>query len=625
MSFTNLLDTPFYSGSGGLSDQVPWPWPIAIDGRPFAIDLAHYTWDIPDMLRASFDSSDRPGEGTFEVRGVWRRVYQDWSLGAGQKYADPAKQTSVDETRQFDTSRGVDCWTAREISLLPDTEPFNTGLQGPDLLLALGDWLYMVVGGFVARTHNPEAASPTIQTVVSALGGISDITTDGATVYIATGSGIRTHASGDASPTIADHAGTAGTAACAADVLEWANGWLIAGIGGQLASIDIAGTLTNINTRPVTGWTWTAVVGAPNAIYAGGQAAGSACIYSIGIDQTTGGLAPAVYAGELPVGESLTALAYYGSVLMVGTSKGFHVAQIGAGNTLSIGPLVPTNSAVRCFAPEANFVWFGWTAYDTTFGGIGRANLGEFTDNLLPAYASDLMTVTANAVTSVARFQGRTYFGVATEGLYRPQADGSLVADATISLGRLEWGTSVAKTFLGAEIVTEPLQGSFTATLEDETGGLTPIGGRFGVQSTGRGNLLGSGLGTNSNFYGVHLALARSATDPTVGPVLRTVTARALAIPKTTRTWQLPIFAEDHVNPGEENGPIFSQDVNDIWDFFINLRNSGRPVIYQEGLKGHHLVIVRSVALPEGESRTWSSRREAVQGTLLVTLSSAED
>jgi len=332
-----------------------------------------------------------------------------------------------------------------------------------------------------------------------------------------------------------------------------------------------------------------------------------------------------VYAGELPVGESLTALAYYGSVLMIGTSKGFHVAQIGAGNTLAIGPLIPTAQPVLCFAPEANFVWFGWSQYDSTFGGVGRANLAEFTDNLLPAYASDLMTVTPRAVTSVARFEGHTYFGVDGEGLYREASDGSVVRTARISLGRLEWGTSVAKTFLGAEIVTEPLAGSFTATLEDETGDLTPIGGRFSPESTGRGNLLGSGLGTNSNFYGLHLLLTRDAVDTTVGPVLRTVTARALAIPKSTRTWALPIIATDEVNPDEENGPAFAQDVAGMWDFFITLRNSGRPVIFQEGLKGHHLVIVRSVALLEGEARDWSRSREAVQGTLLVTVSSAED
>jgi len=290
VSFATLFDSPFYTGSGGLSDQVPWPWPIAIDGRPFAIDLAHYTWDIPDMLRASFDSSDRPGEGTFEVRGVWRRVYQDWSLGAGQLYADPAKQTSADETRQFDTSRGIDPWTARELSLLPDTESFNNAIVGPDLLLALGDWLYMVVGGWVSRTHNPQDPSliGEIETVVQNLAGITDITTDGATVYIATESGIRIHHAVDVSPTIADYPGAAGSTDV--DVLQWANGWLIAGVGGQLASIDTAGTLTNINTRPVLGWTWAAVVGAPNAIYAGGQASGSACIYSVGIDQATGGL-----------------------------------------------------------------------------------------------------------------------------------------------------------------------------------------------------------------------------------------------------------------------------------------------------------------------------------------------
>lgn len=617
MSFTTLLDTPFFTGAGGLSDQVPWPWPIAIDGHPFAIDLAHYSWSVPDMMRTSFDSSDRPGEGTFETKGVWRRIYSDWSLGAGQIYADPST-SDKNATRQFTSSLGLDPWTPRQLSFLPATERFRTG-GSPTLLLSLGAYLYLVTGGLFERTTNPQAAVPTFQTVVSNLANIHDMTTDGNTVYIATTGAIWTHDSTAASPTVTQMGHDAQT--YSASLIEWANGWLIAASGPELANFAADGTKTVILTKPTTGFVWTAVVGAPNAIYAGGQASDIGCIYSIALDPNTGGLGAPIYAGELPRGETLSSLAYYGTFLLIGTNKGFHEAQIGTGNALNIGPLIPTPLPVQAMCAEANFVWYSWSDYDNTHTGIGRANLGEDVDTLLPAYASDLMSAGSGSVTSIARFGEHTYFSVDGSGLYREASDGSVVATAECRFGRLEWGTQAAKTFLGAEIITEPLAGTFTATLEDETGRSTPIGGRVEQSTTGRGNLLGSGLGTNSNFYDLVVDFVRGS-DTLAGPILRNITARALPMPTSTRTWQLPIVCTDHVSLDGQTSEA-SQSPKEIQGFFLNLRTTGRPVIYQEA-DDRHLVVVRSVDLPDGGATQWSHDHSAAQGTLIVTLASAE-
>lgn len=624
MSFSTLLDTPFFTGSGGLSDQVPYPWPIAIDGHPFAVDLTHYSWDIPDMMRVSFDSSDRPGEGTFETKGVWRRAYQDWSLGTGQIYADPAKSTDKDATRQFTSSRGIDCWTPRQFSLLPDTELLSLGASGvPTLTFALGQYLYIVLGALILRMTDPQDATPTHQITNPAIAGLTDITTDGNTIYIASTSGIWLLDSADMSNQANLMDNDAQT--YDADVIEFANGFLLAAHGPELATFDVTGTKTTLETRTQTNWAWSAIVGAPNAIYAGGGPADRSCIYSISIDPTTGGLAPAIYAGELPRGEALTCLNYYGSVIAIGTTKGFHIASIGSGNSLNIGPLIATPQPVLAMCADANFLWFSWSNIDATHTGCGRANLGEFTDTLLPAYAEDVMTTGPGVIRSIARFNGHTYFTVDNVGLYRETHDGSLVPTATIRMGRLEWGTVAAKTYLGAEIVSEPLNGSFTAIIEDELGIQTAIGGRAGQSSTGRGTLMGSGLGTNSNFYDTILNLTRSENDPTLGPVMRAITARALPLPRETQTWTLPIIATDKVVPnGDAAETEQSQSVKDMWDFFIDLRASGRPVIYQTG-DDRILVIVRSVSLPDGGASNWSSGRTAVQGTLLVTIASCEN
>lgn len=626
MSFTATFDVPFFTGAGGLSDQVPNPWPIAIDGHPFALDLEHYSWDLPDMMRQSFDNSDRPGEGSFEVHGVWRRIYADWSLGAGQIYADPSKATAKDDTRQFTSSLGINPWTLRQISLQPDVELYGDGTgRTPIFLFALGPWLYVLDGSLLARTRDPQAAVPVYEDITPAINGVLDVTTDGNTVYLTTTSGVWTHDSSDVNLTASLMAGTAGTPAGAGNVIQWANGWLILGKGATLSSISTAGptlgTLTTINTRPTVGWQWTAIVGAPNAIYAGGQSADNACIYAIGLDTNTGGLGTATYAGELPKGEQVKSLTYYGQIMMIGTNKGWHVAQIQGSNVLDIGPLIPTPNPVECMVPDANFVWYGWTNYDSGHTGLGRANLGEFTTTLQPAYASDLMFAGTGRVTSVARFDGHTYFSVDEQGIYREAADGSLVPTATIRFGRLEWGTMAAKTFLGAEIVTEPLNGSFTAVLEDETGVQKAIGGRVTPGTTGRQTLLGAGLGTNSNFYDMIVTFSRDHEDPTKGPVMRAITSRALPMPTATRTETLPIINRTDVSPSPDT--TATQDVRANIAFLLDLRVSGRPVIYQKGDQ-RTLVVVRSVAMPDGGAGQWTDQRNEIQGTLMVTVASAE-
>lgn len=626
MSFSTLFDTPFFTGSGGLSDQVPWPWPLAIDGHPFELDLAHFSWTLPDMMRQSFDSSDRPGEGSFEVKGVWRRIYSDWSLGAGQIYADPAKSTAKDDTRQFTSSLGINPWTPRQLSLLPNVEQYGSALGNtPVTLLALGRWLYVLDGSLLARTLDPHTQNPTYDNITPAINGAIDVTTDGNTVYVSTTSGIWAHDSSDVNLTVSLMGGTAGTSAGAGQVIQWANGWLLLGKGHVLSSVAANGTMTAV-TLPgvisVTGFQWSAICGAPNAIYAGGGSADNHCIYAIGIDQTTGGLGVATYAAELPKGEALTSLTYYGQIMMVGTSKGFHVAQVASGNALDIGPLIPTPNPVECMVPDANFIWYGLTNWDATHTGLGRANLGEFTGTLLPAYATDIMLSGTGRVTSAARFAGHTYFSVDQLGIFRESADGTLVATATVRFGRLEWGTMAAKTFLGAEIVTEPLNGTFSAVLEDETGKQTSIGGRENPGTTGRQTLLGAGLGTNSNFYDLIVTFERDHQDRTVGPVLRAITERALPMPTATRTWQLLIVCSDEVTLGDSQ--LRQQDVKELQSFLLDLRVSGRPVIQQLGYD-RDLVVVRSVSLPQGEATQWSENRTAMQGNLLVTTASAEE
>lgn len=622
-TIVGVFDDVFSEAGAGGTQQVPFPWPIAVDGRPFSIDLAHYGWEIPDMVRQAIDFSARPGEQSFDTGGVWFRTAGDWSLGAGQAYLD-ADGASV---RRFFSSRGIDPWTRRELRLLPATElvasltSTNTTLR----LVPIGARLYLMDGEAQAlyRTTNPQAVSPVLTNITGGPpSAFVDVTTDGNKVYVATVSGIYTHDT--AGSTMAPYGGAA--SAVVAQLIEYANGFLFVGVAGALKTVAAAGGVTLVKDHFNSAFVWSAVCGTPSFVYAGGQGTDLAELYRIGIDPATGGLTVPVLAGTLPRGEQLRAISFYAGSLLLGTSKGLRLAQIAASGDLSIGPLVTTGVDVRCAFAEAEYVWFGWTNYDADHTGVGRANLSEFTVAEKPAYASDLMADATGTVVDVARFGDRTYFAVAGSGWWRQERLGRTVDSGVIRLGNLEWGTFEPKTFLGVELITEPLEGTVTVDLTDDAGDTETLGVHASQGSTGLGRTLGAGLGRLSTFFELTLTLGRSTDvtlDPSTSPVLRLLTARGLPVPRQIQRWTLPIICTDKVRIGAGENQEASQDVARTREFFVALRRDARAVLYQEG-QLQHLVMVRRVWIEPGLVTQWSAQRHGLQGTLMVQLDSAE-
>jgi hypothetical protein len=364
-------------------------------------------------------------------------------------------------------------------------------------------------GRTLKRAANPESAVPSLTTITGApAANFVDLTTDGGTIYLAATTGIYKHVVSGTS--MVAYGGAASTTV--ATILRFCDGWLLCGVANVLSRIDAAGALAVVKTHPTAGFNWTAIVGAPNGIFAGGQADDIAEIFHIDFDPTTGGLAVPIHAGELPRGEFLRSLAYYESNLLIGTSKGFRLGDIQADGSLIVGPLIATSTEVLCAYGESKFVWFGWSNYDGTHTGVGRANLAEFRSRAQPAYASDLMApALQGSVTDVCRFNDRTYFAVSGSGFWQEEPNGNLVASGTVKFGKVEWGTFEPKTFLGLQLVTLPLIGQVSATLTDDAGATVNIGTLSNTGTTGLGVLLGAGLGVLSTFFEVELTLERPA------------------------------------------------------------------------------------------------------------------
>ena len=109
----------FYTGTGTTS-LVPDVFPVALNGRPYMVDLRsnRFTRQFDMRVREQSDQSTSPGEQSISPQGFWRRGESSWHFGAGQPKADVAGALDY----RFATSKGVNPWTKGQVSLLNATK-----------------------------------------------------------------------------------------------------------------------------------------------------------------------------------------------------------------------------------------------------------------------------------------------------------------------------------------------------------------------------------------------------------------------------------------------------------------------------------------------------------------------
>jgi hypothetical protein len=109
-----------FSSATGASQLVPDVFPVAINGRPYMLDMAsnQFNRQYDARVRDSVDQSTEPGEGAINPQGLWRRSQSSWHYGAGQQYSD----SSDSEAFRFYESKGLNVWDRGKLTLLPDTQ-----------------------------------------------------------------------------------------------------------------------------------------------------------------------------------------------------------------------------------------------------------------------------------------------------------------------------------------------------------------------------------------------------------------------------------------------------------------------------------------------------------------------
>lgn len=585
--FHSPFHTSFFAGAGS-SPQVPHPYPVAIDGHPYAVVLdpqqvgvwgARFKDNALPFLRSQADQSATPGEQSISPEGFWRRSQESWISGSGQRMQD--RKTSIDN--RFYTSKGINPWTPYQLSLLNDTTlkraSSATGLQ----LVINGTDIYMIDGTTLMRSTDSMA---TWVAVTGITGTPVSVCSDGTTVYVATATAIYSVTTGAASSYVAGN-----VSLCA-----YVNGRLMIAIGTILYNLTTNALPAALLTEKA-GFTWVGFAEGQTQIYAAGYSGDKSRIYRTSIKADGTGLDVPIIAGRLPSGEIVRSIHAYLEYIVIGSDLGVRFCAVNTDGSLTIGALIPTTSPVYCFDAQDRFIWYGLTNYDSISSGLGRLDLTTFTSTLTPSYASDLMaTGTAaspiqGAVRSVKTFGNYRIFTVDGHGLYAellstPVASGNLVT------GWIGYDLSDPKVAVFLSIMHEPLNGTIAASLATDGGAVVPVGTSTVVNTTAPANLFQTNQSKGLQ-YQLTFTLTPSAN---VSPKLSRWTLLMYPAPSRSSQYMVPIILRPTVTVSGQDKYV---DVVAEKAHLEGLLKSQNVVTYQTGNESHQVVMFDKQWLPE--------------------------
>jgi hypothetical protein len=606
-SLARPIAYPLYEG-GGTSALVPDKWDVAIAGHPFMIDWKQtylrenrFSRQSVQLLKPQQDQAQQFSEASLNPEEFVRRSGESWHLGAGQTNQDRSDGTPY----RFVRSKGIDCWTKWQISLLNDVTSTYSDTVNPKIsLVSVGDELWAVAQGTPLRSTDGGATwtGTTGFTTVTHTG----LTTDGYDVWVANG------ASGVYKGTRGSSVGT-NVVTDQVDCIGYAKGRLMASSANSVYNV-VPGTPpghfpTALFTQNNSDFRFVGFAEGHNVIYSAGYSGDKSLIYRVGIKTDGTALDPAsfVVAGELPDGELVSAIQGYLGYLCIGTSKGVRFAQPDTNGDLTLGAVIPTPYPVTCFEPQDRFVWFGWTNYDGTSTGLGRLDLSNFTGPLTPAYATDLMVTGQGNVTSIAtnRF-GRRVFGVGLIGIYMEAT--TPVATGTIDSGYIYYGIPDDKVAMYLDVRHAPLNGTVYAFLGNDYNPSPPL---IGSNSTAGSTSMTVSAGlARGQVFTVRLQLTPSGG---LGPVVTRWTLEANPAPGRGENIDLPLLFYETVQT--LSGPEYI-DTRTEYEALLSIEALGEPIIVQD-ISGSYVAFLDDhTFLPESRNASMSF----YDGTVIVHL-----
>lgn len=118
--------------------DVPGLLPCAIDGHAYLCEAEYQRQTVP-VMRQQSDTSTEAGEQSLNPQGLWRRSQESWHHGAGQDFLDGRMGDTPPDPHRFRASKGIDCWTKGQVSLLhPTIKSWSTSNSNLHLAVASG-------------------------------------------------------------------------------------------------------------------------------------------------------------------------------------------------------------------------------------------------------------------------------------------------------------------------------------------------------------------------------------------------------------------------------------------------------------------------------------------------------
>ena len=570
---------------------------VAINGTEYMVDYDQYRRRTVPAQREQRDMSTDVGEHTLSTAGQWVRSQTDWSHGAGQTFYDAADS----DRKRFLSSKNIDVFTKGQISLCKAIETKLTGTNSNLYARTVNGSVFYFSDGQYLKYGSPDAASPTFASSDQGA-AITDWTSDGTSLYSATGAAVvkATVSSATAGATIGSFA---------ADIIEFANGRLLAADGTRLVELDSAGGVSGSALDDTLPGTCVAIKGGPQAIYVAANAAGQGVLCATTLS-ATGSLSFPVTAGILPLGETFSgpfSIDTFGELIVVATSKGVRFGVINQNDTRSVtfGPVIDTGGAAHSVRISGQYAYWGCANGDTY-----KADLTVFVDTLVPAYSRFLAFDSSSygVVDSVELFNGKLFFTDSNGELYGEDYTGDLSTDAELNVGTITYGTVANKIVrsLSGRFASEQNTAGTATDYRTATGYASGLGFRGGIAevtgtatvaltnpantetivvlaSSGDTAYVPAGGDTSGEVFEAKIVLTRDTTTTTSGPILHRWSLNARPQPERVEEIIAPLVLQGRVMTSSGAGAPVGYDAHDAYIALLSLVTTATVVTYEEG------------------------------------------
>lgn len=595
--------------------------PIRIGDVRYHADLSGFVRQPLASIRQMQDQGTEPGEQSLDNQGIWKRTQTDFVLGIGQKYFDQEQESSRRRGRQ---GRAIDILSdRRQIKTIKKAHLKGT-LTGSDLQTKVrrtssNFWIGNTSG--IYRTNS--LTDFTLNAITGGPSSLRSMVAFDAYVYVAysTNDIYRGTVSGST-------VSLWSTVDCS--LLEVCHGRMVGAQLSEIFELDTSGAKTSIYTHGDANFRWFAFCAAPNGIYAAGTNGTRTEIHLITVVDATGALAPPIPVAELPAGEYVNRMSFFGGYLFLATNKGVRIGNIIGSGSVVYGPLLQFGN-VRSLHSDGRFAYFAWDNQDPDGAyGLGRLSLERFTSELVPAYAPDI-AVTGSGLTGIydVSSDSEVPMFVGIDGsdtkIYGPHTTDYEVGK--FYSGKITYGTPERKAVVSLDASWDalPTGASVKVEIYDAATGVN----YGGINNSTTGSTSDHAVPTvplEAEEFEIVVTLTPNPSTPTSPVTFRRWTLRVIPMPFKAEEIIIPILASERVEL--DDGAEAQYDPWEVWSHLWGLMQSRSRVpvqIGREEFTGYVDAVAINPQRGGDGALSWTQGQRWLNGTVLVRIITAED